>query len=285
MDEDASNEPDDNAEESLTDEEYIRFRNKRKKSKKHRKNKHKSHKHYEESYYNNKQYDHPKYEPPRAHISQFVEEYSPNPPKISSIQELNSSQSCQQYRPIRMADTVTNFESKSQFNYINKENFNNISTDPSKLIPNQYQQSNLNQLDKQDSYQSITISDLIADQQKRIKMKELYSNGANNLESESGILYNESKLSSSSSPKQSNTDLSKDQLCEYAYIVYKPGSNYIAMSRSLNELIPPDTTVIYKMDETSNKKDKQRIKSQSLIGNNKLKFTDNDSNRIKVSLI
>ncbi|KAF7493346.1 hypothetical protein SSS_04237 [Sarcoptes scabiei] len=62
---------------------------------------------------------------------------------------------------------------------------------------------------------------------------------------------------------------------EYAYIVYKPSTNYIAMSRSLKDLIPPDTTVIYKMDQTSNSNDMNRIMS---CGSNRLITEKNDFN-------
>lgn len=39
---------------------------------------------------------------------------------------------------------------------------------------------------------------------------------------------------------------------EYAYIVYRPDTNYVAVSRTLKNLVPPNTTVVYKVDETSN---------------------------------
>ncbi|XP_027194487.2 uncharacterized protein LOC113789184 isoform X3 [Dermatophagoides pteronyssinus] len=62
-----------------------------------------------------------------------------------------------------------------------------------------------------------------------------------------------------------NLKTTTEELCEYAYIVYNPRSNSIAMSRTLNNLIPPDTTIIYKVDETSNNEDKIRIKSRNGI--------------------
>ena len=39
---------------------------------------------------------------------------------------------------------------------------------------------------------------------------------------------------------------------EYAYIVYVPDTNYVAVSRSLKNLLPKNTSVVYKVDETSN---------------------------------
>lgn len=67
----------------------------------------------------------------------------------------------------------------------------------------------------------------------------------------------------------------KEEFCEYAYIVYNPRLNSIAMSRTLNELIPPDTTIIYKVDETSNNEDKLRIKSRnSQITSNECKVSE-----------
>lgn len=39
---------------------------------------------------------------------------------------------------------------------------------------------------------------------------------------------------------------------EYAHIVYRPDTNSVAISRSLKELLPANTTVVYKVDETSN---------------------------------
>lgn len=38
---------------------------------------------------------------------------------------------------------------------------------------------------------------------------------------------------------------------EYAHIVYRPDTNSVAISRSLKDLLPANTTVVYKVDETS----------------------------------
>ncbi|KAJ6221048.1 hypothetical protein RDWZM_006860 [Blomia tropicalis] len=54
---------------------------------------------------------------------------------------------------------------------------------------------------------------------------------------------------------------------DYAYIVYRPDSNYVAVSRSLKNLIPSNTTVIYKVDETSN-----HAEAGSIINNMKQTF-------------
>lgn len=270
----------------MSDEEYYHSQNKRKKHKKHRKHR-KSNAHYDasyEHYHNHQTQEHP---PQLSHSAENFHNSGKSLLVAPSVQSNQLHHSHQQNRPIPMSDSAANLDSKSfqsQFTFVNKDNFNDILIDPTKLNHFKHDQSSVNHLMNQESSQSINISDLIVDQQKRLKMSQLssFSNCSNNLMSEP-TLYNEKMSSSSSSTsQQSATDLNKDQLCEYAYIVYKPGSNYIAMSRSLNELIPPDTTVIYKMDETSNKKDKQRIKSQSLMGDNKIEL-NNNSNKIKVS--
>ncbi|KAH9529890.1 hypothetical protein DERF_003747, partial [Dermatophagoides farinae] len=73
--------------------------------------------------------------------------------------------------------------------------------------------------------------------------------------------------SKSPTPEPSMKNHRRDEeFCEHAYIVYNPRLNTIALSRTLNELVRPDSTIIYKVDETSNNEDKIRIKSRNNNG-------------------
>lgn len=48
---------------------------------------------------------------------------------------------------------------------------------------------------------------------------------------------------------------------DYDYFVYKPANNCVTVSRKLESILPPDTTVIYKTDKTSSIKDYHRLRS------------------------